>query len=82
MRETGRKFELEVIDRFDDHQEALALEKHLILTTPGILNRSTRPGNIPIELRSNPKPWVLAGVSKATWYRKKRDLVQTKEGEA
>jgi predicted GIY-YIG superfamily endonuclease len=83
MQKTGREFHFVIVDKFSDHQAAIALEAELINSTSGLLNRSTRAGNIPLELRATrgPKPWEVAGVSRATWYRQQRRLVSQTEGE-
>jgi predicted GIY-YIG superfamily endonuclease len=64
---------------FESRQQAAALERQLIVELPGLLNATKTAGGRPrIEERhltyEARKPWAEAGMSRATWYRRQKEL--------
>ena len=69
----GIPTEMVTVAYFETKSEAAESERRLIAAIPNLLNKrvnasSGRPLNM------EPRPWEEAGVSRATWYRRKKGV--------
>jgi predicted GIY-YIG superfamily endonuclease len=65
-----------LVAEFTSRDEALEHETHLIGYYPGLINVTVKSPYLAGQTNEAQKPWIAKGMSRATWYRRQKEMAK------